>query len=95
MTYGEYLYLLDIAQMIAAREARAREEGEEYHASRAYRPISSGGEAFLRIEGDELHLRVRGTSPDVAVRAVFGSKFTEREGVFVGKAPCSVLRPAS
>jgi len=93
MTYGEYLYLLDLAQMIAAREAKAREKGEEYHASRAYRAISSGGEAYLRIEGDELHLRVRGADPTPAARAVFGSTYTERDGVFVGKAPCSVLRP--
>ncbi len=93
MNYGEYLYLLDVAQMVAAREAKAHEVGEEYHASRAYRTISGGGEALLRIEGDELHLHVRGADPMPAVRAVFGTTYTERNGVFVGKAPSSVLRP--
>lgn len=90
MNHGDYLYLLALARLVQQKEIAARRQGEEYHGSRALRPLTGGGSALLWIVGDKLYLRVEGTDRTRAARAVFGDAYAEEDGLFVGGVPSKI-----
>lgn len=59
MTHPEFLYLIERAKLLATAAAKAAAEGEVFHPSLPYAPLSTGLEAVAWFDGDRLKLKLR------------------------------------
>lgn len=91
MHHADYCFLLARAKLLEGFAARARAQGEEYHACAGLLPLSTGGQARLVIVDDRLRLKVRGTDGVAEARSVFGDAFEVDGDEYVGAVPDRAL----
>lgn len=91
MHHADYCFLLARAKLVEGYAARARAQGEEYHACVGFLPLSTGGRARLTIVDGKLRLAVKDTDGEAEARSIFGADFAVDGAEYVGAVPDRVL----